>query len=87
MRALIGRLDGVTDEKACSSPASTLAGAAESKGDCSSSHKCSNSGSGRFARELPIDLLEHEANVLEDAMVKFPEGNMGGVPALFLQCS
>lgn len=36
---------------------------------------------------LPLPLLEAEAQALEDAMTKYPEGNVGGVPQVFLQYS
>lgn len=36
---------------------------------------------------LPLDLLEREAQALEDALSKYPEGNVGGVPAVFLKYS
>lgn len=36
---------------------------------------------------LPLSLLEVEAQALEDAMTKYPEGNVGGVPAVFLRYS
>ena len=34
---------------------------------------------------LPLPLLEAEAQGLEDAMTKYPEGNVGGVPEQFLR--
>ena len=36
---------------------------------------------------IPLDLLEEEAQALEDALAKYPEGNVGGVPAVFLKYS
>lgn len=39
------------------------------------------------ASRLPLPLLEAEAQALEDAMTKYPEGNVGGVPQVFLQYS
>lgn len=36
---------------------------------------------------LPLSLLEEEAEALESALTKYPEGNVGGVPAQFLKYS
>lgn len=35
--------------------------------------------------QLPLTCLEHEAMALEDALTKYPEGNVGGVPVQFLK--
>lgn len=44
-------------------------------------------GEGEPMACLPLALLEAEAQALEDAMTKYPEGNVGGVPAVFLRYS
>ena len=36
---------------------------------------------------LPLSMLEEEAEALESALTKYPEGNVGGVPAQFLKYS